>query len=130
MSNRWWPETAAYSEFLSPSLIVGGNGLSARTAELLGRQFGIAEGTVLVAVDDIVLSNGLADPVFTQNLDNAFRFIEGVDTGQVSVNQPTSGWDVHQPFGGFKDSGSAFKEQGLEALRFYSRVKTAAIRTH
>lgn len=31
------------------------------------------------------------------------------------------------PFGGFRDSGSPFKEQGVEALRFYTRVKTFAI---
>ncbi|MDR7188404.1 acyl-CoA reductase-like NAD-dependent aldehyde dehydrogenase [Microbacterium sp. BE35] len=49
---------------------------------------------------------------------------------QPSVNQPTSGWDIHQAFGGFKESGSPFKEQGHEALRFYTRVKTAAVRTH
>jgi acyl-CoA reductase-like NAD-dependent aldehyde dehydrogenase len=72
---------------------------------------------------------GLSSAVFTRDLGSAYRFIEGVETGQVSVNQPTSGWDVHQPFGGFKDSGSAFKEQGSEALHFYTRVKTAAIRT-
>jgi len=73
---------------------------------------------------------GLSSAVFTRSLDAAFRFIDDVDTGQVSVNQPTSGWDIHQPFGGFKESGSAFKEQGLEALHFYTRVKTAAVRTH
>lgn len=72
---------------------------------------------------------GLSSAIFTRSLDAAFRFIDAVDTGQVSVNQPTSGWDVHQPFGGFKESGSAFKEQGLEALHFYSRVKTVAMRT-
>jgi acyl-CoA reductase-like NAD-dependent aldehyde dehydrogenase len=71
---------------------------------------------------------GLSSAVFTRSLASAYRFIEGVDTGQVSVNQPTSGWDVHQPFGGFKESGSAFKEQGSEALHFYTRIKTAAIR--
>jgi acyl-CoA reductase-like NAD-dependent aldehyde dehydrogenase len=37
--------------------------------------------------------------------------------------------DVHQPFGGFLDSGSAFREQGLEALRFYTRVKTVAVKS-
>ncbi len=73
---------------------------------------------------------GLSSAVYTRSLDAAFRFIDEVDTGQVSVNQPTSGWDIHQPFGGFKESGSAFKEQGLEALHFYTRVKTAAVRTH
>jgi aldehyde dehydrogenase (NAD+) len=73
---------------------------------------------------------GLSSAVYTRSLDAAFRFVDEVDTGQVSVNQPTSGWDIHQAFGGFKESGSPFKEQGLEALRFYTRVKTAAVRTH
>jgi acyl-CoA reductase-like NAD-dependent aldehyde dehydrogenase len=35
---------------------------------------------------------------------------------------------VHEPFGGFRESGSAFKEQGLPGLQFYTRVKTAAVR--
>ena len=83
------------------------------------------------AIEAVNDSNyGLSSAVFTRSLDAAFRFIDEVDTGQVSVNQPTSGWDIHQPFGGFKESGSAFKEQGLEALHFYTRVKTAAVRTH
>ena len=72
---------------------------------------------------------GLSSAVFTKDLGQAFAFINSVDTGQVSVNQPTTGWDIHHPFGGFKDSGSPFKEQGLEALGFYTRIKTAAIRT-
>lgn len=71
---------------------------------------------------------GLSAAVFTTSLRQAQRFIDAAETGQVSVNLPTSGWDVHQPFGGFKDSGSPFKEQGLEGPRFYTRVKTAAVR--
>jgi acyl-CoA reductase-like NAD-dependent aldehyde dehydrogenase len=72
---------------------------------------------------------GLSAAVFTRDLGAAAYFEEYVNTGQVSVNLPTSGWDVHQPFGGFLDSGSAFKEQGLESLRFYTRVKTVAVRS-
>jgi alpha-ketoglutaric semialdehyde dehydrogenase len=71
---------------------------------------------------------GLSAAVFTNDLGSASYFAQYVDTGQVSVNLPTSGWDVHHPFGGFLDSGSAFKEQGLEGLRFYTRVKTVAVR--
>ena len=71
---------------------------------------------------------GLSAAVFTQNLTAATRFMDEVDAGQVAVNLPTSGWDVHHPFGGFRDSGSPFKEQGLEALGFYTRVKTCAVR--
>lgn len=70
---------------------------------------------------------GLSAAIFTGSLSAAHRFIAEVEAGQLSVNLPTSGWDVHHPFGGFKDSGSAFKEQGLDGLRFYTRIKTAAI---
>jgi aldehyde dehydrogenase (NAD+) len=70
---------------------------------------------------------GLAAAVFTRDLGAAHRFIDEVDCGQIAVNTTTSGWDVHHPFGGFRDSGSPFKEQGQEALRFYTRVKTVAI---
>ncbi|OHV41285.1 aldehyde dehydrogenase [Pseudofrankia sp. EUN1h] len=71
---------------------------------------------------------GLAAAVFTTSLARAHAFADRANTGQVSVNLPTSGWDVHMPFGGFGDSGSPFKEQGLEGPRFYTRVKTVAIR--
>ena len=57
-----------------------------------------------------------------------YEFIDRIDTGQVAVNLPTSGWDVHLPFGGFRESGSAFKEQGAQALQFYTRTKTVAIK--
>ncbi|HXH95971.1 MAG TPA: aldehyde dehydrogenase family protein, partial [Gaiellaceae bacterium] len=71
---------------------------------------------------------GLSAALFTQSLELAHRFADRADVGQVAVNLPTSGWDVHMPFGGFRDSGSAFKEQGVDALRFYTRTKTVAIR--
>ena len=70
---------------------------------------------------------GLAAALFTSDLTAAYRFIDEVNCGQVAVNTTTTGWDVHHPFGGFRDSGSAFKEQGDEALHFYTRVKTVAI---
>jgi acyl-CoA reductase-like NAD-dependent aldehyde dehydrogenase len=70
---------------------------------------------------------GLACSVFTSDLGEALAFADAAEAGQVSVNLPTSGWDVHHPFGGFADSGSAFKEQGFEALSFYTRTKTVAM---
>lgn len=70
---------------------------------------------------------GLAAAVFTRDLGAAHRFADRAECGQIAVNLTTPGWDVHHPFGGFRDSGSPFKEQGAEALRFYTRVKTVAI---
>lgn len=70
---------------------------------------------------------GLAAAVFTRDLGQALAFADGAQAGQVSVNLPTSGWDVHMPFGGFKASGSGSKEQGLEGVAWYTRTKTIAI---
>jgi alpha-ketoglutaric semialdehyde dehydrogenase len=70
---------------------------------------------------------GLAAGLFTADLSAAHRFARSVEAGQVAVNLPTSGWDVHVPFGGFGDSGSPFKEHGLEGLRFYTRLKSVAV---
>jgi len=80
----------------------------------------------IAAVNDSTY--GLSAAIFTTNLRSSQRFIDRAEVGQVAVNLSTSGWDVHVPFGGFKYSGSPFKEQGIEALRFYTRIKTAALR--
>jgi acyl-CoA reductase-like NAD-dependent aldehyde dehydrogenase len=72
---------------------------------------------------------GLSAALFTRNLASADEFLRRIETGQAAVNLPTSGWDVHQPFGGYKLSGSPFKEQGLEAVGFYTRTKTCAVRS-
>jgi alpha-ketoglutaric semialdehyde dehydrogenase len=71
---------------------------------------------------------GLSAAVFTTSLTAANKFVDLAEAGQVAVNLPTAGWDVHHPFGGFRESGSAFKEQGAPGLRFYTRIKTAAVR--
>ena len=70
---------------------------------------------------------GLSASIFTRSLAAAHHFADVVEAGNVAVNLPTAGWGVHLPFGGFKDSGSAFKEQGHEALQFYTRVRTVAM---
>ena len=72
---------------------------------------------------------GLAAALYTSDLDAAHMFAAQADVGQVAVNLPTSGWDVHMPFGGFKDSGSGHKEQGLDGLDFYRKTKTVAMRS-
>jgi alpha-ketoglutaric semialdehyde dehydrogenase len=116
--------------YVEPTLITVAPGQSLWRDEVFGPVLAVTTAT---GFDDAVrLANdtvyGLSAAVFTTSLTSANRFIEVAEAGQVAVNLPTAGWDVHHPFGGFRDSGSPFKEQGAPGLRFYTRIKTAAVR--
>lgn len=125
-------ERLRYGWFLKPTLLADVSASSqAWRTELFAPVLAL---TAVDSLDDAIeLVNasryGLSASVFTRDLEAAHRFAAEVDAGCVAVNLPTAGWDVHMPFGGFKDSGSAFKEQGVEAFAFYTRVKTVAMRT-
>lgn len=98
--------------------------------EIFGPVVAVIDAADVSEAIDIVNSTryGLSASVVTRSLAAAHAFARGVETGCVAVNLPTVGWDVHVPFGGFKDSGSAFKEHGIEGLQFYTRVKSVAMR--
>ena len=120
-----------YGCFVKPTVLVDVNPeMLVWREEVFGPVLGVLEvddlDGAIAAVNDSPY--GLSAAVFTRSLEQANRFADLVDTGQVAVNLPTSGWDVHVPFGGFRESGSAFKEQGIEGMRFYTRTKTVAVR--
>jgi len=119
-----------YGCYVEPTLINVTPAQSLWRDEVFGPVLAITTAT---GFDDAVrLANdtafGLAAAVFTGSLTSATRFLEEAEAGQVAVNLPTAGWDVHHPFGGFHESGSPFKEQGAPGLRFYTRIKTTAVR--
>lgn len=97
--------------------------------EIFGPVLAVRSTASLAAGIDAVNDSryGLSAGIFTRDLTAAHQFVAGVETGQVAVNLSTSGWDVHVPFGGTQDSGSAFKEHGVEGLDFYSEIKTVAM---
>lgn len=116
--------------FLEPAVVeVGSSGGSLWQDEVFGPVLAVARITdVDQAIDEVNDSAyGLSASVFTSDLGVAMKFAVGVDTGQVAINRPTSGWDVHLPFGGFKASGSMSKEQGSEGVAFYTKTKTVAV---
>ena len=79
----------------------------------------------------IAISNnvkfGLSSSVYTKDLTRAFQYINTVEAGMVHVNAPTLGGEVHLPFGGLKSSGVGQREQGVEAVDFFSEVITVYI---
>ena len=81
--------------------------------------------------DVIAISNGtpfgLSAGVCTNNLSRAQRYIEGLDTGTVNVWEQPGYRTEMSPFGGVKDSGNGVKEGVLEAMRFFTNVKTFSL---
>lgn len=123
-------DASEHGAFVRPTVLRVTRDQAIWREEVFGPVLGVLEvddeAAAIKAVNDSTY--GLSAAVFTSDLGAAERFIDQAEAGQVSVNQPTSGWDIHHPFGGFGLSGSAFKEQGLDAIRFYTRTKTAAVR--
>lgn len=81
--------------------------------------------------DAIELSNnvafGLSSSIYTNNLTRAFEYVKQIESGMVHVNSPTLGGEVHLPFGGLKSSGVGHREQGVEAIEFFSELVTVYI---
>jgi acyl-CoA reductase-like NAD-dependent aldehyde dehydrogenase len=65
--------------------------------------------------------------IFTGDLDAVLSVAEGVDTGMIRINQPTSGVDFHAPFGGEKQSSFGPREQGKAAREHYTSTHTITI---
>ena len=72
-------------------------------------------------------SFGLSSGVCTNNINRAVNFINKLDVGTVNIwEQP--GYRIElSPFGGIKDSGNGVKEGVLEAMKFFTFIKTYSI---
>jgi aldehyde dehydrogenase (NAD+) len=71
---------------------------------------------------------GLSAALVSQRLSSIAKFVERVQAGVVKINRPTGGVDPNVPFGGVKESSNnAYREQGAQALDFYSWTKSVYI---
>ena len=102
------------------------------TSELVFEEtFGPVIPVVRVPNDDaevIRISNstpfGLSSGVCTNSLPRITRFIEGLEVGTVNIWE-VPGYRIEMsPFGGIKDSGNGIKEGVMEAMKFFTNVKT------
>jgi aldehyde dehydrogenase (NAD+) len=66
---------------------------------------------------------GLTAAIHTASVHRSMRFAELVQAGVVVVNAGTHGSEPHMGFGGVKDSGTGWREAGIEALDVYSDAK-------
>ena len=66
---------------------------------------------------------GLTAAIHTASVHRALRFADKVQAGVVVVNGGTHGSEPHMGFGGVKNSGTGWREAGIEALDVYSDWK-------
>ena len=70
---------------------------------------------------------GLSSAIYSADVGNAYRFIEGIHTGIVHINSPTIGGEAHLPFGGVKETSIGPREQGKTGVEFYTEYKTVYV---
>lgn len=70
---------------------------------------------------------GLTAAIHTASIHRAMRFAEHVAAGVVVVNAGTHGSEPHMGFGGVKQSGTGWKEAGVEALDVYSETQYVSL---
>jgi aldehyde dehydrogenase (NAD+) len=88
--------------------------LSIISASSLDEAIGIANSVVY----------GLSSSIYTENIKNAFKAIEKLDTGITYINAPTIGAEIHLPFGGVKATGNGTREAGTNSIEEFTEIKT------
>ncbi|MEM6108930.1 aldehyde dehydrogenase family protein [Mycobacterium sp. 050272] len=83
------------------------------------------------ALDDAIALNngvpqGLSSAIFTTDLREAERFLDGSDCGIANVNIGTSGAEIGGAFGGEKQTGGG-RESGSDAWKAYMRRATNTV---
>lgn len=72
-------------------------------------------------------SYGLVTSVYTNDLAQTLGALQNSTTGMVRINQPTTGVELHLPFGGQRNSSYGPREQGTAARDHYTWLQTISI---
>lgn len=113
--------------FFGPTLVEG-----ARDDSFLAQEEVFGPVVSLFGFDDLDdaisrandVRQGLSMSLFTPNLADVALFTRRAQAGVLHVNSPTTGTEVHVPFGGIKASGWGPHEQGRAARDFYTESIT------
>lgn len=113
--------------YMSPAVI-----LNTSACMRVNQEEMFAPITCLLKADDfehaLALANdtrfGLTAGIVTRSLARAMAFKRASRSGCVMINLPTAGTDYHVPFGGIRGSSYGPREQGHNAVEFYTQIKT------
>ena len=67
---------------------------------------------------------GLSLSMYTQDVNQAFRAMDDLESGIVYINAPTIGAEIQLPFGGTKQTGNGHREAGITAIDQFTEWKT------
>ena len=117
---------------LLPPIVI--DNVDPKSELVLEETFGPVIPIIRVPNDDesvIKISNstafGLSSGVCTNNFMRAKKYIQNLNVGTVNIWE-VPGYRIEMsPFGGIKDSGNGIKEGVLEAMKFFTNVKTYSL---
>ncbi len=82
--------------------------------------------------DAIRLANcvrfGLSASIVSKDLTRVHQFVNRIEAGLITVNLPTAGVEYQLPFGGTKESSFGMREQGPQAMDFYTETRTVYLK--
>ena len=70
---------------------------------------------------------GLSASIYTHDITNVFKAIQGLEFGIVYVNAPTIGAEIQLPFGGMKSTGNGHREAGPQSLDEFMEWKAVSV---
>ena len=71
---------------------------------------------------------GLSASIVTRDVTRVHQFINRIEAGLITVNLPTAGVEYQLPFGGTKESSFGMREQGPQALDFYTETRSVYLK--
>ena len=103
-------------------------GMRIAREEIFGPVLSVLESD---GIDDAIgiansVEYGLSSSIYTNDIRNAFRAINGIEAGLTYVNASTIGSEVHLPFGGVKATGHT-REAGIAGIDEFSHLKTVYV---
>jgi aldehyde dehydrogenase (NAD+) len=118
--------------FIRPTVFTGvTTEMSAFRDEIFGPvlsvcEFGSLDEALELANNSIY---GLSSAIYTKNLSNATKYIDGIEAGLAHVNVHTGYKEPSMPFGGVKQSGAGLPENSRTGLEFFVDQKAVYVRS-
>lgn len=117
--------------FIEPTIFAGvTSNMRIAQEEVFGPVLGLMEADDFDNAMEIAngVRFGLSASIVSRDLTRVHQFIEGIEAGLITVNLPTAGVEYQLPFGGTKESSYGMREQGPQAIDFYSETRTVYLR--